>query len=398
MTRQESGRTLSVVNDEEVAKIGEQAALERRRHAESIMALARSPPSSKRPSLSVINNETDISCADAINKDETGSSPADDDTVPTGGFHGYLLPRSPPRLTSPPPSDAASPVPWSFWTIRDLTGKQWQAVCRANLFPTYQQIAAIMHVTDDAFKAVVNSRTIIVVFNLRGGARQKGGTSVGSGRKKEPLWPGTRLPNGNMLYVDPKDPACQYEDSENLQGDELHAQLLARRTVYRRSITRQKLKLSSAAAGEPRDEMMDDGTNETGAPTHQAATPATTAKKRRGRPPTGHKWNGSQYVFDAETAARHAVRDAENKVKREKEGLRGPGRPKLAPREPEAETKGTAAPVEVKKREEAVLSSFMKAHEALAEQQPEQSARAALRLEEPGDESAQQVHPACHTA
>ena len=132
--------------------------------------------------------------------------------------------------------------------------------------------------------------------------------------------------------------------------------------------------------------MMGDGTNETNAP-----TPATTAKKRRGRPPTGHKWNGSQYVFDAETAARHAVRDAETKAKQVKEGRRGPGRPSLPPREVDAEAKGTAANVSIKEKSKAVLSSFMREHEAIPTRLPEQSARAALEIEEPNDVGAQQV-------
>ena len=110
-----AGPALSVISF-----TSEQAALDCRSHAESIMALARSPPSNKCPSPSVTNHETGVSCA--FNSDETGSSPAGNDTVPTGCFH-YLLPRNPRRLTSPPPSDLASPPPCNFWTIKDLQRK-----------------------------------------------------------------------------------------------------------------------------------------------------------------------------------------------------------------------------------------------------------------------------------
>ena len=120
-----AGPALSVISF-----TSEQAALDCRSHAESIMALARSPPSNKCPSPSVTNHKTGVSWSCAFNSDETGSALADNDTVPTGCFH-YLLPRNPRRLTSPPPSDPASPPPCNFWTIKDiiLNGKQWRAMC-----------------------------------------------------------------------------------------------------------------------------------------------------------------------------------------------------------------------------------------------------------------------------
>ena len=134
-----------------------------------------------------------------------------------------------------------------------------------------------------------------------------------------------------------------------------------------------------------------------------SASPATAVKpprapkrtRPRGRSPTGMKWNGYEWKYDDATAARHAARDAKNKATREKDGRRGPGRPPLPPRDPVAETKGLAADVAVKEKQQAVLSSFMREHEALVVQQPEWNARAVLEKEEPNDTSAQKVAKAC---
>ena len=129
-----------------------------------------------------------------------------------------------------------------------------------------------------------------------------------------------------------------------------------------------------------------------------SASPATAVKPprapKRTRPPgrakKGCVWDGYKYVWDAATAKADEEKAAEDKANREAKGLRGPGRPPL-PRDPVAETKGAAADVAVKEKDQAVLSSFMREHEALATQQPEWNARVALERDEPNDTSAQKV-------
>ena len=127
------------------------------------------------------------------------------------------------------------------------------------------------------------------------------------------------------------------------------------------------------------------------------ASPSTAVKRPpkrsrpRGRSPTGKRWDGYEWVDCEKAAARHAARDAQKKAERAEKGLRGPGRPPTAPRDPGAETKGTAANVVVKEKQVAVLSSFMREHEALTTQQPEWNVRVVLEKEEPNDTSAQKV-------
>jgi hypothetical protein len=219
-----------------------------------------------------------------------------------------------------------------FWTIKDLPGNCISVPCLPNAPPpTHQQVAIWWRVPEDAFKSIVNGMTITVVFNLRGGmpgtkgsgrhkggtsegsGRHKGGTSAGSGRKPEGVWPHATLPDGIVLYVDPKDGTCQYPDSENLQGPALLKMLAKVRADHRR-----KLKKSQPASFTVHtDETKGD----------EMTTPTTTAKRNRPRGPApfGKRWNGYDWEDCDKAAAQHAA----VKAKREAEGRRGPGRPSL---------------------------------------------------------------------
>ena len=315
---------------------------------------------------------------------------------------------SPIASTSPPPpADPTAPSSTVCWTISDLLGRSISLPRLASdAAPTQREIALMWSIPEDAFRAVpTGTSTIFVVRRLRGGAgtpgsgRRKGGTSVGSGRKREP-WLESQLANGDVLYTHPRYENCMLQAPATLQGKALFDLQDERRAKHLRDLRR-----SAAAVSEPAS-LASSHTNERGA-TNEAATPVTTVKpplkpqlkRGRGRSPNGKRFDPNDPASDEKgwvdcpkAAERHAARAAKKKAEREAKGLRGPGRPSLPPREATAEAKGTAVDVPIKEKSRAVLSSFMREHEAIAEQQPEQSARAALRLEEPGDESAQQVH------
>ena len=186
---------------------------------------------------------------------------------------------------------------------------------------------------------------------IGGGGTKRQSDGSGSGRKSE-LWFASRLPNGNVLYTHPK--GGKYEDNENLQGLSLKAKLDTARATYCKSCKRQQR--SSTATSAPAETAtsapaeLHPSSQGAGSPANVSASPTTVTKpyhkRGRGRSPNGMRWDTAtgEWVDCPKAAARHAA---------------------------QAEAKGKAASIEVKKREEAVLSSFMKAHEALAEQQPE---------------------------
>ena len=214
---------------------------------------------------------------------------------------------------------------------------------------------------------------------------------VGKVRLREAV---TYFSDGSAKHQSLREEGCCFvepPDRDNLQGSKLDQRRAAVLKAYRHKD--RKLEPTVMASFNATASNHASGS----ANISVSTSPATTIKRPpkrtrpRGRSPNGKRWDGWGWVDCEMAAARHAARDAKNKATREVEGRSGPGRPLLAPREPNAETKGIADSAAIKEKTHAVLSNFMRHHEALTIQQPEQSARAALRSEEPDDVSAQQV-------
>ena len=193
------------------------------------------------------------------------------------------------------------------------------------------------------------------------------------------------MPSGIIKWQSTTNQAIYFEDSANLYESDPKA-FEKEWLKIKAAVRRREAKQDAASAAAQGASIPTSSSQAVGA--QQTASPATCLKRPRGPTPFGKRWDEKQgWVANAEAAKE----DAQKKAAREATGQRGPGRPPLAPREGNAEAKGVAADLKIKETQRAVLSTFMEEHEATATEIPEQNARAALRMEEPDDVSAQQV-------